>query len=195
MKPIIVVLFLVFLPSAFGHVQNYFPGAPLEIIKIGHPTLTMIAEEVPHAEIQTPKFQKFIDDLAKTMKKAGGVGIAAPQVNRSQRMFIIKPSFFKGPEAIINPVVEYLSEAGKKSSSEGCLSIPGKTFKVDRYKEIKINYYDRKGEFKAEHAKGFRAIVMQHEYDHLNGIMISDFFTKSLNTSDLIQEVAIAPLM
>jgi peptide deformylase len=195
MKILTCLISMLIFQSTQAHVQNFYAGAPLEIIKIGHPTLTMIADEVDHEEINTQKFQFFIDDLMKTMKSAGGVGIAAPQVNRSMRMFIIKPSFFKGAEAIINPVVEYLSDAGKKSSSEGCLSIPGKTFKVDRYKEIKINYFNRDGDFKAEHAKGFRAVVMQHEYDHLNGIMISDFFTKSLNTTDSLQEFMAVPRM
>lgn len=195
MKLLSCLITILFFQNTQAHVQNYYAGAPLEIIKIGHPTLTMVADEVPHEQIKNKKFQLFIDDLMKTMRKAGGVGIAAPQVNRSLRMFIIKPSFFKGAEAIINPVVEYLSNAGKKSSSEGCLSIPGKTFKVDRYKEIKINYFNRNGDFKAEHAKGFRAIVMQHEYDHLNGIMISDFFTKSLSTSDSLQELLSVPRM
>ena len=71
-------------------------------------------------------------------------------------------------------------------STEGCLSIPGKRFQVKRYKELNISYYDRKAEFKSEQAKGFRAIVMQHEYDHLNGILISDFFYKEiLNTDEM----------
>ncbi|MBT4790256.1 MAG: peptide deformylase [Halobacteriovoraceae bacterium] len=162
--------------NLFAHTKHYFSSTPLKVITIGHPTLTMVAQEVDHQEILTPKLQNFIDELIKTMKKAGGVGIAAPQVNISKRLFIIKPGLFKKAETIINPTIEYNEMLGKKSSTEGCLSIPGKKFKVNRYKEVNINYYNRKGVFKAETASGFRAIVFQHEYDHLNGIMISDFF-------------------
>jgi len=160
--------------QCFAHTVNYYPGAPLKIITIGHPTLTQVAEEVPFAEIQSKEIQNLIDDMIVTMKKAGGVGIAASQVNVSKRIFIMKPG--RKPEAIINPTVEYIQSAGTKNSREGCLSIPGKTFKVKRFKNINLSYYKRDGEYVSERATGFRAIVAQHEYDHLNGIMISDFF-------------------
>lgn len=161
-----------------------YPNAPLEIITIGHPTLYLQAEIVDDHEIESPEFQELIDNMIVTMKKAGGVGLAAPQVNVSKRMFVMKPSFFKKAEAIINPTVEYLEDAGIKSSREGCLSIPGKSFEVERYKELHLTYLDRKGVQKSEKAEGFRAIVIQHEYDHLNGTLISDLFLKSFDLDD-----------
>ena len=173
---IFILLTALLTANAYAHTQRVYSGGPLEIITIGHPTLTMVAQEVSLEEIKTQEFQSFLDDMLKTMRKAGGVGLAAPQVNISKRIFVIKPSLFKKAQFIINPVIDYNEELGKKASKEGCLSIPGKSFTVDRYKEINVTYYDRKANYKAEKATGFRAIVMQHEFDHLNGIMISDFF-------------------
>lgn len=171
----IATLFIVFgANSILAHTINAYPDGPLEVITIGHPTLYQQAEEVEIDDIPTQEFQNFLDKLTQTMKKKGGVGIAAPQVNVSKRVFIIKPSSFKGAQAIINPVVDYIESKGTKKSTEGCLSIPGKRYTVERYKELNLTYYNRKGELKAEHAKGFKAIVIQHEYDHLNGTLISD---------------------
>jgi peptide deformylase len=176
MKKYTTLFVLIFSFQALSHAVHYNLGAPLKIIKIGHPTLTMIADEIPFEDIKSDRIQTLIDDMIVTMKKAGGVGLAAPQVNESIRMFVMKPKMFKKAEAIINPTIEYIEEAGKKDSSEGCLSIPGKTFKVERYKKINLAYYNRQGDYVTERATGFRAIVAQHEYDHLNGILISDFF-------------------
>ena len=105
----------------------------------------------------------------------------------------MKPKTFGKPEAVINPTIEYIESAGTKNSNEGCLSIPGRNFTVKRYKKINVTYFNRFGEYIAEQAKGFRAIVFQHEYDHLNGIMISDFFSRELIISDEVDQTA--PLM
>lgn len=180
----ILISFLFSSLIAQAHTLRVYPDAPLEIITIGHPTLYLQAEIVDHQEIEEEEFQTLIDDMIKTMKKAGGVGLAAPQVNVSKRLFVMKPSFFKKAETIINPVVEYLEEAGMKSSTEGCLSIPGKQFSVRRYKKLHLTYLNRRGEQKSEKASGFRAIVIQHEYDHLNGTLISDLFTHSFDLAD-----------
>lgn len=164
--------------NLYAHSINYYPGGPLDIIEIGHPTLTMVADEIPFEDIKREPTQTLIDKMYKTMKKAGGVGLAAPQVNRSIRLFVMKPKTFGKPEAVINPTIEYIESAGTKSSNEGCLSIPGKSFTVKRYKKINVTYFNRKAEYVTEQARGFRAIVFQHEYDHLNGVMISDFFDR-----------------
>lgn len=179
-----IIFILLISLSVYSHSIRHYPDAPLEIITIGHPTLYLTAEPVDDADFSDPEFQNFIDLMIKKMKAAGGVGLAAPQVNVSKRLFVMKPSVFKKPEAIINPVLTYIEEAGKKMSNEGCLSIPGKTFTVERYKKLHMSYKNRKGESKTETAKGFRAIVIQHEYDHLNGNLISDLFLKSFDLKD-----------
>ena len=181
---IFTLFFVLFSSHAYSHVIRQYPDAPLRIITVGHPTLGLQAKEVNFEEIATGEFQAFADDMISTMKEAGGVGLAAPQVNVSKRMFVMKPSSFKRAEVIINPFVKYLESKGTKSSREGCLSIPGKTFKVKRYKQIQVSYIDRHGEHHSEKAKGFRAIVFQHEYDHLNGTLISDFFSKMFDKED-----------
>jgi peptide deformylase len=117
----------------------------LDIILIGHPTLRAQARELELKELEEKNFQIFVDDMVHTMKKAGGVGLAAPQVNQSVRMFVMKSGFDVPLTVVINPTIEYIEEAGKVDSVEGCLSIPGQTLKVQRYKRIRMSYFDRTG--------------------------------------------------
>lgn len=153
---------------------NSWASTPLEIIKLGHPTLRLQAKEVVTAEIQNPAFQALVDDMIVTMTKAGGVGLAAPQVNESLRVFVMKSWPAVALTVVINPKIEYLEEFGQKSSTEGCLSIPGKNLTVKRYKKIHLSYFDRQGTYVARELEGFGAIIAQHEYDHLNGVLIVD---------------------
>lgn len=166
----------------------------LEIIKIGHPTLRAKGQEVHFADIQSPDFQKLIDDMVNTMKEAGGVGLAAPQVNKSLRFFVMKSGRGVPLTIVINPKVEYLDEFGKKDSLEGCLSIPGKSIKVKRFKKIRMSYFDRNGDYILKELDGFGAIIAQHEYDHLNGILIVDLIEQMLSEINLTG-FADAPLM
>jgi len=184
MKKIILVMLLFLSLQGFTHSVRYYPDAPLRIITIGHPTLSLVAEPVQEQEIDEYEFQEFIDNMITRMKKAGGVGLAAPQVNVSKRMFVMKPSFLKKAEVIINPKIEYLEQKGTKMSSEGCLSIPGRSFKVERYKQLRLSYLNRDGEQIFEKARGFRAVVIQHEFDHLEGILISDPFNNIIEMND-----------
>lgn len=186
-KTILVILISLFTFAASAET--------LEIIKIGHPTLRAKAEEVNFADIQSPAFQKLIDDMILTMGSAGGVGLAAPQVNKSVRMFVMKSSLPNVPLTIvINPKLEYLEEFGKKDSVEGCLSIPGKNLKLKRFKKVHISYFDRKGEYISKELTGFGAIIAQHEYDHLNGILIVDLVEQMFSQINLTG-YANAPLM
>lgn len=173
---------------------NTFAADKLEIIKIGHPTLRANAEEVSQASFSDPKFQKLIDDMIFTMGKAGGVGLAAPQVNESIRMFVMKSWPGVPLTVVINPKIEYIEADGKKDSTEGCLSIPGKTLRVKRYKKIHISYFDRKGEYISKELSGFGAIIAQHEYDHLNGVLIVDL-VEQMNTMMNYTGLTNAPLM
>lgn len=166
----------------------------LEIIKIGHPTLRAEAQEINHTEIQAPEFQQLIDDMVSTMSDAGGVGLAAPQINKSIRMFVMKSWPNVPLTVVINPKIEYLESYGKKDSVEGCLSIPGKSMKVKRFKKIHLSYFDREGEYISRELSGFGAIIAQHEYDHLNGVLIVDLVEQMF--SDIISTgYAGAPLM
>lgn len=182
-----LVVLLLTLSSAFANTQ-------LEIMKIGNPVLRATAQEIAQSSFADPKFQKLIDDMIFTMGKAGGVGLAAPQVNESIRMFVMKSWPGVPLTVVINPKIEYIESDGKKDSVEGCLSIPGKSLKVKRFKKIHISYYDRKGEYISKELSGFGAIIAQHEYDHLNGVLIVDL-VEQMNTMMNFTGYTNAPLM
>ena len=181
----ILITFLITIPIYAG---------TLEIIKIGHPTLRAQGEEIHFADIQSPETQKLIDDMIITMGEAGGVGLAAPQINKSLRLFVMKSWPNVPLTVVINPKLEYLEEFGKKDSVEGCLSIPGKSLKLKRFKKVHISYFDRKGEYISKELDGFGAIIAQHEYDHLNGVLIVDLVEQMFSKINLTG-FADAPLM
>ena len=171
-----ILLLLTFLVSR----NLYAEGRELPIMTIGNPVLRLTARELSLAEISSPEIQQLIDDMIVTMKKAGGVGLAAPQVNQSLRLFVMKSWPGVPLTVVINPRIEYIEREGKKKSTEGCLSIPGRSLTVPRYKQIHLSYYTRTGEFVSEEVKGFKAIISQHEYDHLNGVLIVDLVDQVL---------------
>lgn len=154
--------------------SSYAEGRQLPIMTLGNPVLRLTARELTQAEITSVEMQTLMDDMIVTMKKAGGVGLAAPQVNQSLRMFVMKSWPGVALTVVINPRIEYLERDGKKRSTEGCLSIPGRSLTVSRYKKIHLTYFNRNGEFITEEVVGFKAIISQHEYDHLNGVLIVD---------------------
>lgn len=168
MKNIIMILSLLIPLSAFAE------GRELPIMTLGNPVLRLTARELTLAEISSPEMQQLMDDMVVTMNKAGGVGLAAPQVNHSLRMFVMKSWPGVPLTVVINPRIEYIERDGKKQSTEGCLSIPGRSVTVPRYKKIHLTYFNRKGELITEEVGGFKAIISQHEYDHLNGVLIID---------------------
>ena len=123
-----------------------------------------------------------IENMFETMYAASGVGLAAPQINRSIRLFIVDTTPFKDDETpehvvckkvFINPKI--LSVSGDSwSFNEGCLSIPGLRDNVKRQETIKIKYFDEQFKEHIEEYSGFAARVIQHEYDHINGILFTD---------------------
>jgi peptide deformylase len=120
------------------------------------------------------KFNKDTVELAKAMDEAmvryHGVGLAAPQIGLAIKMFVVAHS--KGTLSFINPEIYWTSNASD-IEEEGCLSIPGHFMPVMRFKSLKIRYYDEFGEQHDIKAIGFLARVIQHEYDHINGILIN----------------------
>lgn len=149
-----------------------------EILQIGHPVLAARASEVEVSGINSPRVQAWIDDMIDTMRDANGAGIAANQIGIPYRLFVIevennlrypyKPAI---PLTVaINPRITYLSEE-TFASNEGCLSVPQMRGSVDRYVEIAVSYYDRKGIQQSFDVRGYSACTWQHEYDHLEGIL------------------------
>lgn len=169
-------------------------GSVLPIMTLGNPVLRETARELTQAEITSPEIQRLIDDMIETMGEAGGVGLAAPQVNRSLRLFVMKSWPGVPLTVVINPRVEYIEREGKKQSTEGCLSIPGRTVTVPRFKKLHMSYFNRRGEHITEEVSGFKAIISQHEYDHLNGVLIIDLVEQMLGELDWSKYLA-APRM
>ncbi len=112
-----------------------------------------------------------IDGLIKSMQKANGVGIAAPQLGVSTRIFVMAPEGIR-PTAFINPVIVHAE--GEQMGQEGCLSIPGLYGDVKRAEFIKVEAYDRKGKPYVYELEGMQARVAQHEIDHLDGVLFID---------------------
>ena len=117
--------------------------------------------------------QKLFDDMIETMYQEDGVGIAAPQVGISKRIFIASPSMTRGEEYVfINP--EIADAKGRELGLEGCLSLPGISGEIPRAKIIKFRALDRNGNPVEMEVKDFFARIIQHELDHLNGILLID---------------------
>ncbi len=169
----------------------------LQISYLGHKVLRKKA--VPVKKVDTKKVQELIDDLIATVKDVDGVGIAAPQVYQSKRIFILashpNPRYPNAPKmkptAIINPkIISHSKNIAK--DWEGCLSIPGIRGLIPRYQSISVKYTTRQGKTQKRQFKNFVARVFQHEYDHLEGIV---FLDRLNNTKDIVTEKEYQKLM
>jgi peptide deformylase len=153
----------------------------LPIIQIGHPTLRQRAREVTAAELDSPKLHRICTDLVETMRAANGAGLAAPQVDIPLRIFAVevgdnprypyKPRL--GLRVLVNPVVRPVS-GETYSSYEGCLSIPDLRGLLSRSTEVEVTYLDPRGTEHVERFGGLSAGTMQHELDHLDGVLFPD---------------------
>lgn len=150
----------------------------LPIVVYGHPILRKISEDI---SMDYPELEKFISDMFQTMDEADGVGLAAPQVGRNIRLFVVDGSAFEelDPECkdfrkvFINAHI--LERKGEEiSRNEGCISIPGIHEDVKRPERILMNYTDENGLVHEEEFTGIKAWIIQHEYDHLEGILFTD---------------------
>ncbi len=150
----------------------------LPIVGYGNPILKKKAGEI---DSTYPGLQEFIDNMWETMYNASGVGLAAPQVGKSIRLFIIDASPFEDEEeelkdfkkVFINP--EILEESGEEwIFNEGCLSFPDLREDVLRKPKIKIRYEDENFETHEEEYEGIAARIIQHEYDHVEGVVLVD---------------------
>ncbi|HTX55613.1 MAG TPA: peptide deformylase [Candidatus Acidoferrales bacterium] len=144
-----------------------------EIITDGHPTLRKVAKKVDPKEIADPLFQQLIDDMFETMYHAPGVGLAAPQVNVSKRLFVIDvQDDTHAPAVVINPKIEVAEQ--EVELTEGCLSVPGYVGEITRFQHLAVTGLDRNGEKIRLEGEGLFAQCLQHEIDHLNGVLYVD---------------------
>lgn len=160
------------------------------IAQLGHPVLRQRAQLV--RDIQSSDCQALIQDMMQKVEQANGVGIAAPQVFQSLRIFIMcsKPNarYPDAPEmpvtAIINPEIVERSVQTEKGW-EGCLSVPSMRGFVPRHTNIAVRYHDQHGELHQTRFAGFIARIFQHELDHLDGLT---FIDRLESTKDLVSE-------
>jgi len=164
-----------------------------EILKLGNPILRRTAKEVSKEEILSENIQNLIDDMWNVMEKAGGIGLAAPQIGISIQLAVIKlesssdryENLEDSEEFIIfNPELEVINTE-KQGFWEGCLSVPGLRGYVKRPKKLKISYLNEKAEKKVVIVEDFLATVFQHELDHLFGYLYVDRLD---STKDLVFE-------
>lgn len=161
----------------------------LPILAYGDPILKKECEDI---DAQYPDLKQLISDMFETMYKAKGVGLAAPQIGKNIRLFIVDGSPFsenegdeedplaKGIEdfkkVFINPIIE--DEKGKVwSFQEGCLSIPSIRENVLRKPDITVSYYNENWDLIEENYSGYAARIFQHEYDHIEGVLFTDYLT------------------
>ena len=151
----------------------------LKVARMGHPVLRAKARAVDRSEIKGAAIQKLIDDMIDTMVEYHGVGLAAPQVHEGVRLFVASldadtdEGERREPIVIINPeIIPVGSEIVE--DWEGCLSIPDIRGRVPRAREITVRAFDRKGDRIEITAHDFAARVIQHETDHLNGVLFFD---------------------
>ncbi|MBX3258676.1 MAG: peptide deformylase [Labilithrix sp.] len=134
-----------------------------------------LRERGERVEAITPEVQKLVDDMAETMYAAPGVGLAATQIGEALQLFIVDVAEENAPSDLrvfINP--EILERDGEISWQEGCLSFPGVQEEVDRAARVRVRAQDREGVWFELEAEGLLAVAIQHEYDHLQGVLMID---------------------
>ena len=146
----------------------------LEIVTHGHPALRRRADPIPEI---TPEVRRLADEMLTAMKERDGIGLAATQVDRPVRMFVTKvpddrERVFINPELVRTGIDTEVGE-------EGCLSIPGPRAKVERAAEVRVQARNRRGRRFTIEAHGMLARAIQHELDHLNGVLFIDHLSEA----------------
>lgn len=145
---------------------------------MGNPILRQVAKPVPESAIRSTEIQTLIQDMIETMFEYDGRGLAAPQIHESLKVVVMLREFEKNADpssilCLINPVIKSLTSE-TSAYWEGCLSLPGLRGKVTRPNRIALNALGAKGEKIQLDINGFDATVIQHECDHLEGVLYVD---------------------
>jgi len=156
----------VVVPEEFRYLYEQNDQRP--VVKIPNKVLRQKAPELPKI---TKKTQLLIDDMFRIMKAANGIGLAAPQIGILQRVIVVSPEGMR-PTALINPKI--VRREGEGIGEEGCLSIPGLYGNVTRPTAVLVEALDRKGRNVKLELEGLKARVIQHEIDHLDGVLFID---------------------
>jgi peptide deformylase len=176
-----------------------------EIVQTGDPVLRERAHEIAAGAIGSPQFQELIDLMVRTMRAAPGVGLAAPQIGVPLRVFVMEdPAEYladlsaeelaereRTPVPLrvwVNPTLKPIGEE-KVGFFEGCLSLTGFVAYVERYREVEVSGLDERGQPQTMRARGWPARILQHEFDHLEGMLYIDrMFTRSFAVGALSQQ-------
>ncbi len=153
-------------PEEFKYLYEEGPERP--VVKVPAPVLRQVASPITKLGRKT---DRLIDEMIRIMKKANGVGLAAPQIAVLQRLVVISPPGMK-PTALLNPRV--VRSEGEQIGIEGCLSIPGLYGDVKRAEFVEVEALDRRGAELVYEMEGIAARVAQHEIDHLDGVLFID---------------------
>jgi peptide deformylase len=144
------------------------------IVRLGHPALRTPAQPVPLEQLVERELRELVDDMFETMRAARGIGLAAPQVGVELQLFVYADEDGGiAPRVLVNPMVEPL-QGELVEDWEGCLSIPGLRGLVPRHPALRVRALDREGRALDYRAEGLEARVVQHEFDHLNGVVFLD---------------------
>jgi len=152
------------------------------VTKIGDPILRLVARDLTRAEIVSPELRRLAEDMIDTMHAEDGIGIAAPQIGEPVQVAVVEieesskryPGMGSlGVTVFINPRVTVLDEA-EQTYWEGCLSVPNLRGVVHRPRRVRVDYLDLDGHEQSLEAEGFPATVLQHELDHLQGVLFVD---------------------
>jgi peptide deformylase len=168
--------------------------AILKVARLGHPVLRERARPVSPDALRSAEVQRLIDDMIETMHEYDGAGLAANQVHVAQQIAVIEvqknPRYPDAPEipltVVVNPIVTPVSD-DKEDGWEGCLSVPDLRGVVSRYTAVRLECLDRQGQPVDVVAKDFFARVIQHETDHLNGIVYVDRITDMRTLSHIAE--------
>ena len=156
----------------------------------GEKSEILLTKTKPVTDPFAPEIQALLPKMIKTMHKERGVGLAAPQIGISLRLAVAE---VEGHEYyLINPEITSLSQE-KIVSEEGCLSLPGEFFPILRSETVTVKYTNEKGLPKKLRARGFLATVIQHEVDHLDGILILNRFLKQQKQKNTLTDDAYEP--
>ncbi len=169
----------------------------LPIAQLGQPVLRAVANEVSDERIASREFQALLSEMHSTLQESKGVGLAAPQVFQSERLFLaaVMPPAVKGGDPIletfINPLVTPLTHETNEAW-EGCLSFAELLVLVPRPIAVRVEYTNAAGQRRILELENFAARVVQHEYDHLNGILTID---RARSSHDIVKASEIESVM
>jgi peptide deformylase len=153
------------IPAEFAHL--YVTDEDHPVVKIPAPVLRDVSDPI---ERISKRHVKLAENMVRIMKEANGVGIAAPQVGVKERIVVIAPE--RKPIVLVNPKI--VERSGTQVGEEGCLSIPGLYGDVERSEMVVVEAYDIKGRAFTYELEGYGATIVQHEVDHLDGVLFID---------------------